>query len=144
MDSKTEAFAETLHLTTHAWRNELDRRLRPIGLSRSKWMLLIALARGGQGESQKTLADRLGIEGPSLVGLLDRLQRDGLVERRATPGDRRMNAVHLSRKGQALIGEIRKIAAALRAELFTGIESADLDTAMRVLAKIKATAEALP
>ena len=144
MDSKIEAFAETLYLATHAWRNELDRRLRPMGLSRSKWMLLIALSRGGQGKSQKALADRLGIEGPSLVGLLDRLQRDGLVERRAAPGDRRMNAVHLSRKSRALIGEIRKIAAWLRAELFVGIDASDLDTAMRVLAKIKAKAEALP
>lgn len=138
-----EVFAETLHLTTHVWKNELDRRLRPLGLSRSKWMLLMALARGAQGASQKALADLLGIEGATLVGLLDRLERDGLVERRSAEDDRRVNEVHLSRKGQALIGKIKEIAAGLRAELFNGMGHAEIETALRVLAHIKSRAEAL-
>lgn len=144
MTSRSEVFAQTLFLATHAWRNELDRRLRPLGLSRSKWMLLVVLARGGEGLSQKALAGRLSIEGPTLVGLLDRLQRDGLVERRAAERDRRANAVHLSRKGKDLIGEIERIARALRSELFAGIGQSELDSALRVISRIKAKAEALP
>ncbi len=140
---QTEVFAETLHFATHAWRNELDRRLRPLGLSRSKWMLLMTLARGAQGTSQKALADQLGIESPTLVGLLDRLERDGLVERRSADEDRRVNAVHLSRQGQALIGKIREIAAGLRAELFAGVGQDELDTALRVLAHIRSRVESL-
>lgn len=143
MKGRSEVFSETLYSATRAWRNELDRRLRPLGLSRSKWILLIALERGGAGQSQKALADRMGIEGPTLVGLLDRLERDGLVERRAAQGDRRANSVHLSRKGRALIGEIEKIAAVLRAKLLAGIGKSDLDTALRVISRIKAKAEAL-
>lgn len=143
MKTRTEAFTETLYMATHAWRNELDRRLRPLGLSRSKWMLLIALTRGAAGLSQRALADRMGIEGPTLVGLLDRLARDGLVERRAVTGDRRVNTVHLSRKGRALISEIEKIAAALRSELFAGIGKSQLETALRVISHIKTKAEAL-
>ncbi len=138
-----EVFAETLHLTTHVWKNELDRRLRPLGLSRSKWMLLMALARGAQGASQKALADLLGIEGATLVGLLDRLERDGLVERRSAEDDRRVNEVHLSRKGQALIGRIKEIAAGLRTELFNGMSQGDIEIALRVLSHIKSRAEAL-
>jgi len=138
-----EVFAETLHLTTHVWKNELDRRLRPLGLSRSKWTLLMTLSRGAQGASQKALADQLGIEGATLVGLLDRLERDGLVERRSAEDDRRVNAVHLSRKGQALIGKIREIAAGLRADLCSGVSQSELETALRVLSQIKSRAEAL-
>jgi MarR family transcriptional regulator for hemolysin len=138
-----EVFAETLHLATHAWRNELDRRLRPLGLSRSKWMLLMTLARGAEGISQKALAEQLGIESPTLVGLLDRLERDALVERRAAKEDRRVKAVHLSPRGQALIGRIKEIAADLRTDLFTGIAQAELETALRVLAHLRSRAERL-
>jgi MarR family transcriptional regulator for hemolysin len=144
MRDPSEVFAETLFLATRAWRYELDRRLRPLGLSRSKWILLMALARGAQGASQKALADRLSIEGPTLVGLLDRLERDGLVERRTAQEDRRINTVHLSRKGRALIGDIERIARSLRGELFAGLGKTALKSALRVVSHIRARAETLP
>jgi MarR family transcriptional regulator for hemolysin len=144
MPQASEVFGERLFQATSAWRNEMDKRLRPLGLSRSKWTLLMALSRGGAGLTQTALAQRVHIEGPTLVGLLDRLERDGLVERRAADGDRRANAVHLSEKGKALIGTIRTIAAGLRRDLVTGLDTGELETALRVLSHVKAKAESLP
>jgi MarR family transcriptional regulator for hemolysin len=143
MRTRFESFAETLYLLTNAWKNALDRRLKPLGLSRSKWMLMIALYKDGEGASQRALAQRLGIEGPSLVRLLDRMEKDGLVERRAVAADRRVKAVHLSRKGQSQLAEIKSIAAGLRQELMAGLPTQDVDTAMAVLAQIRTKAEAL-
>jgi MarR family transcriptional regulator, transcriptional regulator for hemolysin len=143
MKTRFESFAEILYLLTNAWKAALDRRLKPLGLSRSKWMLMVALYKDGEGISQRTLAQRLGIEGPSLVRLLDRMERDGLVERRAVDNDRRVKAIHLSRKGQSQLETIRTIAAQLRQELMAGLPSADVDTAMAVLAHIRSKAEAL-
>ena len=143
MKTRFESFAETLYLLTNAWKAALDRRLKPLGLSRSKWMLMVALYKDGEGASQRALAQRLGIEGPSLVRLLDRMEADGLVERRAVAKDRRVNAVHLSRKGQSQLAQIKAIAGELRQQLMAGLPAADVDTAMAVLAQIRAKAEAL-
>jgi MarR family transcriptional regulator for hemolysin len=143
MRTRFESFAETLYLLTNAWKSALDRRLKPLGLSRSKWMLMVALYKDGQGASQRELAQRLGIEGPSLVRLLDRMERDGLVERRAVDNDRRVKAVHLSAKGESQLATIRTIAGQLRQELMSGLSPTDVDTAMAVLAQIRSRAEAL-
>jgi MarR family transcriptional regulator for hemolysin len=143
MKTRFETFAETLYLLTNAWKSALDRRLKPLGLSRSKWMLMVALYQDGEHASQRALAERLGIEGPSLVRLLDRMERDGLVERRAVDGDRRVKSVHLSRKGQSQLETIRGIAGSLRQELMAGLPAQDVDTAMAVLTQIRQRAESL-
>jgi MarR family transcriptional regulator for hemolysin len=143
MKTRFESFAETLYLLTNAWKSALDRRLKPLGLSRSKWMLMVTLYKDGEGASQRELAQRLGIEGPSLVRLLDRMERDGLVERRAVDTDRRVKAVHLSARGESQLATIRTIASQLRQELMSGLSATDVDTAMAVLAQIRSRAEAL-
>lgn len=129
--------------TARAWRNRLDRRLQPLGLSQSKWMVLLALARYGDGLTQKQLAECLGVEGPSLVGTLDRMQADGWVERRVSASDRRAKTVHRCDKAMALTREIKAIAAKLRGELLTGIPAAEVEQAMTLLSRIKERIDAI-
>jgi MarR family transcriptional regulator, transcriptional regulator for hemolysin len=133
------SFSELLHLTAHAWRTELGRRVRPLGLSRATWMLL-ALASRYDGLNQTELADRLGLEGASVVRLIDQLERDGLVQRR-TGEDRRIRTVHVTEKAGPIMAEISKAAAQLRKELYQDINPEDLDTAARVLTKLRAQLE---
>ena len=45
MSVTAESFGLLMHLTAHDWRNALDRRLRPLGLSRATWMLLAIVSR---------------------------------------------------------------------------------------------------
>ncbi|MFO1309565.1 MAG: MarR family transcriptional regulator [Burkholderiales bacterium] len=134
--SLAEEFAHLLHVTAHDWRTALDRRLRPLGLSRATWMLL-AYVRKLDAPSQTVLADRLGLEGPSVVRLVDRLEREGLVERRSA-ADRRVRTIHLTAKGEALSAEIHRAAAAMRGELFAGIGEAELEAARSVLQRLHA------
>lgn len=54
-----------------------------------------------EGVSQQELAQRLYVTKGNISGLLDRLERLGLVERRATPGDRRQYAIALTDAGRA-------------------------------------------
>ncbi|MFC7692871.1 MarR family transcriptional regulator [Paeniroseomonas aquatica] len=69
---------------------------RRFGLTEARWLALLALARGGDGMTQKDLAQRLLIEGPTLVRTLDWLERQGLVERRESTQDRRAKTLHLT------------------------------------------------
>lgn len=127
--------------TARAWRTKLDQRLRPLGLSQGKWRTLIHLSQGGNELTQKELAERMGIEGPTMAGLLDRLQGDGWIERRGSAADRRCKTVHLQRRSKAVLNKIFNTAHDLRAELIDDIPQGDLETCLRVLSRIREKAE---
>ncbi|MFM7780023.1 MAG: MarR family transcriptional regulator [Alphaproteobacteria bacterium] len=56
------------------WRVRLDQRILPFGLTESRWLVLLSLARRGDGVTQKDLAGRLAVEGPTMVRTLDWLE----------------------------------------------------------------------
>ena len=127
--------------TARAWRTRLDQRLRPLGLSQGKWRTLIHLSQGGNKLTQKEIAERMGIEGATLAGLLDRLENDGWVERRGSAEDRRCKTVHLQRRSKAVLEKIFNTAHDLRAELIENIPQHDVETCIRVLTRIREQAE---
>jgi MarR family transcriptional regulator for hemolysin len=127
--------------TARAWRTKLDQRLRPLGLSQGKWRTLMHLSQGGNKLTQKEIADRMGIEGATLAGLLDRLQHDGWIERRSSEEDRRCKIVHLQRRSKAVLDKIFNTAHELRLELIEDIPQRDLETCIMVLSKIREKAE---
>jgi MarR family transcriptional regulator for hemolysin len=86
----------------------------------------------------------MGIEGPTLAGLLDRLQNDGWIERRCSALDRRCKIVHLQRRSKAVLDKIFNTAHDLRKELIEDIPQRDLETCIRVLEQIRAKAERPP
>jgi MarR family transcriptional regulator for hemolysin len=137
LHSLQDNFGALLAETARAWRNKLDQRLKPLGLSQAKWFTLLQLDRHGEGKTQKELAILLEIEGPTLVGLLDRLAHDGWIERREADYDRRAKTVHLQPKARELLRDINEIAASLRRELLSDITFEEIAVATRVLLKIK-------
>jgi len=143
MSTLSEEFARLMHETTRSWRVTLDRRLRPLGMTQAKWLTLLMLSRAKSGLTQKELASRLAIEGATLVGVLDRLSADGLIERREVPHDRRSNTVHLTLQAQPVLDEITRRATALRKELLVDIDPAEIRQCISVLERIRAHTEAL-
>ncbi|MEP6710070.1 MAG: MarR family transcriptional regulator [Verrucomicrobiota bacterium] len=130
-----------LNETSRAWRSELNQRLKPLGLSQGKWTTLVHLARGGDKLTQREVAERIGIEEPTLAGLLDRLQEDGWIRRKNVAHDRRCKTVHLQRKSHAVLGKIFGAAQELRHELISDIPARDLQTCMRVLTQLRDKAQ---
>src|SRR5260370_25374412 len=78
-------------------RQAVDAELRVLGLTEATWRPLVYVRRLGDGVRQKELATALSIEGPSLVRLLDNLERRGLIDLRADEGDRRARGLHPTR-----------------------------------------------
>ena len=138
----SEKLGPLLTDTARSWRTKLDQRLKPMGLSQAKWMTLIHLARGADALTQKEIAARIGIEEPTLAGLLDRLQEDGWIKRKNSPHDRRCKTVHLQRGSNAVLGQIFDTAHELRNELLAQIPKRDLATCMSVLETIRKRADA--
>lgn len=131
-----DRFGEKMGEVARLWRIRMNRRLQPYGLSVGQWLALRALANKGDGTVQKDLAEAIGIEGSTLVGLLDRLAKAGLVERREAPHDRRFKSVHLSQGARGLIAELEEVHRNLRYELFDGISEQELVFCLSVLERI--------
>ena len=137
----TNNFGVLLHEVARYWRAELDRRLRHLGLSQSQWLVLIKLP--DEGMTQTVLARKVGIEGSTLVRLLDRLQANGWIERRDVPGDRRAKRVVPTAKAKTLQHEVAVIAQALREQLLAGIDPARVAIAAEVLSQLRQKLENL-
>jgi MarR family transcriptional regulator for hemolysin len=131
-----EQYAESLHLVAHAWRTELDRRLRPTGFSHSRWLLLLHLSRH-DGCTHRELAQHMGIEAATLVRLVDRMEQEGLLKRCGSETDRRVKHLHLSAAGKKVVKLIRDHAAELRKEILAGASKEDIGIALDVLHGIR-------
>ncbi len=136
MKSLDEQFTESLHQVTHAWRNELSRRLRPQGFTHSSWLLLVHLSRH-DGCTHRELAQHMGIEAATLVKQVDHMEQEGLLKRCASETDRRVKHLHLSAAGKKAVERIRSSAADLRRETLTGSSKEDIGIALNVLQNIR-------
>ncbi len=114
-------------------RQAVDAEMRLVGLTEATWRPLMYLRTLGDGVRQKELATALSIEGPSLVRVLDNLERRGLIERREDESDRRARGIHLTRAGRELAVRAARIGASFQTRLLNGVPLADLDTCERVL-----------
>ncbi|OIR14710.1 transcriptional regulator SlyA [mine drainage metagenome] len=131
-----EQFAETLHLVAHAWRTELDRRLRPLGFSHSRWLLLMHLSRH-DGCTHCELAQHMGIEAATLVKQVDHMEQEGLLKRCGSETDRRVKHLYLSPDGKKAVEIIRSNAAELRKEILEGSSKEDIGVAIAVLQNVR-------
>ena len=137
----TEKFGQLLHGTARAWRQKLDERLKPMGLSQARWRTLMHLSIAGDALTQAEIAARLGVEEPTVVTLLHRLERENWITRTNSALDRRCKMVLLGRRAQRVIAEINSSANTLRHELLADIPNTDLKMCMKVLARIRDRAE---
>lgn len=119
------------------WRRESDQALSDHGLSYATAIPLLVLSRQGENVRQGVLADELGIEGPSLVRLIDLLQAEGLVERREDPTDRRAKTLHLTKAGEAKVEETNRVLRRVRASLLKDIGADELAITFETLQRIE-------
>ncbi|MFD1746172.1 MarR family winged helix-turn-helix transcriptional regulator [Rhizobium helianthi] len=112
-----------------------DMRARESGLTLARARTLFALSRRGR-LSQKDLAQELEIETPTLVRVLDGLEKQSLIERRAGDADRRVKEIHVTPEGEAVGQKVQELARTLRSQLVEGIPEQDLEIALRVLLQL--------
>lgn len=99
---------------------------------------LLANVTRADGQTLASLSRSMLVTAGNLTGLVDRAARDGLVERRADPGDRRSWRIHITPKGQRAFRDAERRHAARVAKLFATLSPAELATLMRLLDKLRA------
>jgi MarR family transcriptional regulator for hemolysin len=117
-------------------RRNFDKRAQKIGLSRAQWQVLAWLKRN-EGISQTQLADLLEMSPMTLVRLIDRLEMNGLVERRAHPTDRRIYQLFLAGHAHPSLDRLWSMGAETREEALDGISPETEAAMLQALAKIR-------
>ena len=117
-----ERFENALYNLATDWRHAVDRRLKYLGISMASWMTIAAASQVRSPLSQSELADMLSVSGASMVHMIDRLVKDGLVIREPSISDRRVNRIVITDAGHRLYAVLKDEAAAVRQELLASME----------------------
>ncbi len=111
--------------TARAMKKALDARLAEFGSTASQQSVLSALAQS-DGMSLSEIGKRVFLDNPAITGLADRLEQDGLVERRRSSEDRRVIKLYLTKKGGDLLRKMDDIAVTVDRELVNVLSDEEL------------------
>jgi MarR family transcriptional regulator, organic hydroperoxide resistance regulator len=131
-----ESAGYTLAKVCKAHRGSVAEHLAELGLHAGQEMVLIELfeqdgLRGGE------LAERLGVEPPTVTKMLRRLEKCGLVERRQDPRDARSFRVYLTVEGRSLEVALARCWERVEERTFAGMSIEERRTFRRLLAKVR-------
>ena len=128
---------------TRLYTRRFEERAQALSLTLPQCKALTYLARN-EGVSQKRLAELIEIDPMSLVRILDRMEADGWVERRADPQDRRARCLVVTERARPIIDLIWEIVAETRAEALAGLNEAERSQLMMLLERLHANLLVLP
>lgn len=121
----------------------LDTHFAGYDLSMGKFMLLMLLNCSEEGLTPSECADRAGVTRGTITGLLDGLERDGLLRRQPHPADRRCTIVQLTDGGWALLDQILPKHFQVIAGLLYQLDEDEQKTLFALLTKLRAGAQTL-
>jgi len=116
-----------LVMAGRSWVTYVDNRLRAAtGQTRARWQALFAIAFGPQPVTLTDLGQRLFVQWPTLVRVVEGLAADGLIERIDNPRDGRSKLVSLTPAGLAVVHEIQPILDEERSAMLAGLDDDEL------------------
>jgi MarR family transcriptional regulator for hemolysin len=118
------------------WRNRLNEELAHIGQTQARWESLFWIEAAGGHATQSEVAQRVGIEGPTFARMLDRLEKEKLVIRRASKLDRRTKTIALRRGAAPRLKEISDLTDRLRSRLLEDVDPVELAACIAVIRRI--------
>lgn len=125
-----------IHDVSRLRRNAFDRCLKPLNVTRSQWWVLAYLSRE-DGMTQVQLADELDLGKVAVGGLIDRLEKSGLVRREPDASDRRVNRVFLEPKSKQLVARMRKVSHQMNEQILAGLPDEKLEKTALTLDTMK-------
>jgi MarR family transcriptional regulator for hemolysin len=112
--------------TSHALRRALESELSAVGMTLRQWEVLACLAAESD-PSQARMAEWLGIEPPTLAGVLSRMERAGWLDRESCCDDRRRNRICPTSKAEAIWRQTTEICHHIREQATAGFTPAELE-----------------
>ena len=134
-ESKNEQLFDEMSAFNRKLRAFFDAAVREEGLTLARARALFAIARRGP-LTQKELAEELEIETPTLVRVLDGLEKQNLILRTEDATDRRAKRIHMTPDGIATFKDVDMQAKSMRAEIAADISTDDIRAALDVVRKL--------
>ena len=114
--------------------------MQRFGLTGGKWKIITALSLN-EGITQKHLADMTFVEAPTLVPVIDKMEKEGYITRQPDPKDRRNNLIFMTEKAREIVDPIIDCILEIRDRGLNKISKKDLEIARKVLQQIKENTE---
>ncbi len=125
-----------LKTSAKAWEKAADIELRErFGLTGAKWKIITVLSIK-EGITQKRIADMLFVEAPTLVSVIDKMEKEGYVKRESDSNDRRNNLIFMTKKSKDIVDPIIDSILEIRNMGLNKISKKDMESAKKVLAQI--------
>ena len=122
--------------TAKSFQRSLDIELRRnVGVTLNQWRVIGALVLK-PGLTQKEIADKMGIEGATLVPVIDKMEKSGLLKRKTDLADRRANRIYLTTKADSLWESMTECALKIRRSSTRNISDVDIQITLDTLRKI--------
>lgn len=135
------SFGTNLNRSARLWRT-VFRALAGLQARPTSYISVLSyLITGAEGATQKELASLMGADAPTVVRVLDVLEREGIVERRIREADRRSKSVHFTEAGKAFAHAFQQAGMETSARLLAGCDPADIEATVRVFRRISENAE---
>lgn len=128
---------------SQAYQRAVNDELAPQGITYRQCQVLGMLSLLGP-ISQAELAQKLDVEPPTLVGILDRMERDGWIRREACAEDRRRKFVHPTANAEPIWNKITAAARRVRARATRGLTAAQVGQLRELLEVVRRNLEAVP
>lgn len=125
-----------VNTTAKAFQKTLDLELRKkVGVTISQLRVVVALIQH-PGLTQKEIADKVGVEGATLVPIIDKMEKEGLLKRKPDSKDRRVNRIYLTSKSDSLWNSMMECALHVRKISTKDISEQEIQSALETLRKI--------
>ena len=125
-----------LKTSAKAWEKAADIELRErFGLIGSQWKIVIVLSMK-EGITQKHIADMAFVEAPTLVPVIDKMEKQGYLTRQPDPSDRRNNLIFMTQKSKDIVDPIIECILEIRNMGLNKISKKDMEIAKKVLEQI--------
>jgi MarR family transcriptional regulator for hemolysin len=122
--------------TAKSFQRSFDLELRKnVGVTLNQWRVVSALVLR-PGLTQKEIADKMGIEGATLVPVIDKMEKEGLLKRKQDSTDRRANRIYLTSKADSLWLSMTECALKIRKSSTKNISESDIQITLDTLRKI--------
>lgn len=131
-----ESIGVWIALASDAYRKALTDEVAPHGFTFRQCQVLGQLAYDGP-LSQNVLAEKMRVEPPTLVGILDRMERDGWIRRQACAEDRRKKLIHATELAQPVWEKILRCGRRVRARASQGLSRKQLDQLRAMLETVQ-------
>ena len=135
-----ESIGYWLTLSTQAFHRAVSEEVAPHGITYRQSLVLAWLVLEGE-LSQAELANKMMVEPPTLVGILDRMERDGWITRNSCPSDRRKKLIRATTAAEPVWEKIAEGGRRVRARATAGLSEQELDTLKQLLIRVNRNLE---